>query len=101
MQYLVTGYDGKDDKAMERRLIAREAHMKGVEVLKNEKRHLFAAAILDDNEKMIGSVLIVDFPTREELDAWLKVEPYVVGKVWEKIEIVPCRVPQMFMELHK
>lgn len=101
MQYLVTGYDGTDEKAMERRLAVREKHMEGVNKLKNEKKHLFAAAILDENERMVGSVLIVDFPTREELDKWLEVEPYVVGKVWEKIEIVPCKVPQMFMALHK
>lgn len=50
---------------------------------------------------MIGSVLIVDFPTREALDGWLKVEPYVVGDVWKQIEITPCKVPPMFMNLHK
>ncbi|MDF2530436.1 MAG: YCII-related [Clostridia bacterium] len=99
MQFLVTGYDGTDDKAMERRLSVRESHMKLVDSMRKEGRHLYAAALLDENERMIGSVLIVDFPTREDLDKWLKIEPYVVGEVWKKIEITPCKVPPMFMNL--
>ena len=101
MQFLVTGYDGNDEKAMERRLSVREEHMKLVDTMKNEGKHLFAVALLNENEKMIGSVLIVDFPTREALDGWLKIEPYVVGDVWRRIEITPCKVPPMFMNLHK
>ncbi|GAA3325292.1 hypothetical protein GCM10020331_056570 [Ectobacillus funiculus] len=49
---------------------------------------------------MIGSMMIVDYPSREELDNWLKVEPYVVGNVWQKLEIQPCRVAATFMELY-
>lgn len=101
MQFLVTGYDDNDERAMERRLSVRDAHMKLVESMKNEGKHLYAAALLDDNERMIGSVLIVDFPTRKALDGWLDVEPYVVGNVWKTIEVKPCRVPPMFMNLHK
>ena len=101
MQFVVTGYDGNDEKAMERRLSVREEHMKLVDTMKNEGKHLFAVALLNENEKMIGSVLIVDFPTREALDGWLKIEPYVVGDVWRRIEITPCKVPPMFMNLHK
>jgi len=41
---------------------------------------------------MNGSIYIVDFLSRKELDKWLKVEPYVTGKVWEKIDIIPCKV---------
>ena len=34
---------------------------------------------------------------REALDAYLSVEPYVIGKVWETIEIKPCKVGPMFL----
>ncbi len=101
MQFLVTGYDGTDEGALERRLAVRGDHMKLVEAMQKEGKHLYAVAILDDNEKMIGSVLIVDFPTREELDEWLKIEPYVTGDVWRQIEVRPCKVPPMFMALHQ
>ena len=101
MQFLVTAYDGVDEKSIERRLAARDEHLALVESMFNRGTHLYAAAITDDNDKMIGSVLIVDFPSRFELDEWLKVEPYVLGKVWDKIEIKPCKVGPMFLGLHK
>ena len=97
MQFIVTGYDGTDEAALERRLAARDEHIKLMDYMKKEKKFLYAAAILDDNEKMIGSILIVDFPTREELDEWLKVEPYVKGDVWKEIEVKSCKVPPLFL----
>jgi len=36
---------------------------------------------------MKGSVLIMDFESRKELDDYIANEPYVLEKVWEKIEI--------------
>ncbi len=46
-----------------------------------------AAAILDDDERMIGSMIVCDFPSRGELDRWLEVEPYIKGNVWEKVRV--------------
>ncbi|MEK9198291.1 YciI family protein [Ureibacillus sp. FSL E2-3493] len=100
MQYIITAYDGADEKAIERRLMAREAHLKSVEERVKEGQHLYGAAILDDNGKMRGSMIVVDFPSREELENWLRVEPYVVANVWQKIEIKPCKVAPIFMELY-
>lgn len=100
MQYIITAYDGADEKAIERRLMAREAHLKSVEERVKEGQHLYGAAILDDNGKMRGSMKVVDFPSREELENWLRVEPYVVANVWQKIEIKPCKVAPIFMELY-
>lgn len=99
MQYIITAYDGTDEQAIDRRLMAREEHLKSVERRVEAGQHLYGAAILDDEGKMIGSIMVVDYPTREELDNWLKVEPYVTGKVWEKIEIQPCKVAPIFMKL--
>jgi uncharacterized protein YciI len=36
---------------------------------------------------MIGSVLIMAFPTRDELDQWLAGDPYTTGKVWQQVEV--------------
>ena len=96
MQFLVIGYDGTDDKAPERRLAVREAHLAGVTKMKEEGKAIFGVAILNDHEQMIGSSLVVDFPTRADVDAWLKTEPYVTGGVWKKIEVLSARVPPMF-----
>lgn len=101
MQYIVLAYDGTDEKAMDRRLAVRENHLKTVEKRFHAGEHLYGAAILDDAGKMIGSMMVVDYPSREELDNWLKIEPYVVGDVWRRIEIKPCKVAPLFMELYK
>ena len=98
MQFLVIGYDGTDDKAPERRLAVREAHLAGVTKMKEEGKAVYGVAILNDREQMIGSALVVDFPTRADVDARLKSEPYVVGDVWRKIEVLPARVPPMFVK---
>jgi hypothetical protein len=97
MQFLVIAYDGTDDKAVERRMAAREAHLAGVVKMKEEGKAIYGVAILNDREQMIGSILVVDYPTRAAVDAWLKTEPYVVGDVWRKIEVLPARVPPMFV----
>ena len=48
--------------------------------------------MLDDEGKMKGSALIMDFESRKELDDYIANEPYVVENVWEKIEIEPINV---------
>lgn len=96
MNYIVNGYDYKDANAMERRLEARELHLKGIEELKNYGNILYAAAMLNENGDMCGSTLIMEFENPSELDGWLEVEPYIVNKVWEKVDVIPCKVPTMF-----
>ena len=96
MDFIVIGKDGIDSEALNRRLSARQSHLEMLEKLKSEKKCLYATALLDDDAKMIGSMVVVDFNSREDLDAWLKVEPYVIGNVWQKIEVTPCRVAPGF-----
>jgi uncharacterized protein YciI len=95
MQFILTGYDGTDEKAMERRLKVREAHLENIAVLKKSGECLMGGAILSDDGKMIGSVIVYDFPNRELLDEKLKEEVYISGGVWEKIEIKPFRVAKI------
>jgi len=97
MQFLVIGCDGTDEQALSRRLTAREAHLAGVLKMKEEGKAIFGTAMLDDRGNMNGSIMVVDFPSREELDAWLKIEPYVKGDVWLKIDVLPTQVPPVFM----
>ncbi len=97
MQFIVSGYDGKDAGAMGRRMAVREAHLQLAKYMKEEGKLLFAAALLDEDGQMVGSVLMMDFTSREALDRWLSVEPYVTGKVWEKIEVKSCQIPPMFL----
>jgi uncharacterized protein YciI len=96
MQFLLTGYDGTDEKALDRRLAVREDHIERNDKLRDAGNLLYAVAILDQAGKMIGSCLIYEFDNRAALDEWLKEEPYVTGNVWQKIEISPCRVGPSF-----
>jgi uncharacterized protein len=92
MQFLLTAYDGTDAGAPERRLKVRPEHLEKVEILRKSGEFLFGGAILDDKGQMIGSMIVYEFPDRKALDEWLKEEPYIYGKVWEKINIVPFRL---------
>lgn len=97
MQFLVLGYDGSDEKAIERRLAVREAHIALIDQMRDAGKMLYGAAILDELGKMQGSMLVCEFESREKLDEWLKEEPYVVGNVWQKIEIQNCKVGPSFV----
>ena len=48
--------------------------------------------ILDDDGRMIGSTLHVDFPDRASLERFLEQDPYVTGKVWKHIDIKPVKL---------
>ena len=97
MHFLVTAYDGVDNDSSLRRYNARERHLDGVKTKIKEGSHLFGAAILNEQGDMIGSVMIVDYPSIEMLHSeWLNSEPYVLDNVWERIDIQPCRVPDFF-----
>ena len=88
MQFMIKALDGKDKLA--KRMEVRPRHLEGMEKLRSNI--ICAGGLLDGDGKMKGSVLILDFPSRDDLDAYLASEPYVVEHVWEKIEIEPMNV---------
>lgn len=97
MQFLLLAYDATDEQATERRMAARDAHLATIDRYKAMGHMLMGAAILSDNNRMIGSCIVAEFPDRAALDAWLSEEPYVVQKVWQQLEIRPCKVGPSFM----
>ena len=90
-QYVIIAYDGTDAEALSRRMAARPAHLENTRHLKADGHFIEGGAILDENGRMTGSVVIVTFASREDLDNWLNNDPYVTGKVWQKIEVKPFR----------
>jgi hypothetical protein len=91
-QFMVIGRDGSDSEARARRLAARPAHFAGIAAMVEKGEIISGSAILDQAGNMVGSVVIAEFPSRAELDAWLAREPYVTGGVWQKIEVEPVRI---------
>jgi uncharacterized protein len=95
MQFILLAYDGTDTLALERRLKVRDDHLNGINGLKKTGEFLVGGAILDEAGKMIGSMIVYDFPDRESLDKMLKDEPYITGGVWKEIEIKPFRLAKI------
>ena len=87
MQFIVTAYDFDDDDAINRRLSNREAHLSDIEKMVKEGTFLSGGAILNQQGKMIGSSAHVEFPSRSEVDAWIKQDPYTTGRVWNSVEV--------------
>lgn len=83
MQFVVTAHDGIG--MLDKRLEVRSRHLEGV--LQLGKHVVCAGGLLDDEGKMKGSVLVLDFEDRSELDAYLASEPYMVEHVWETVEV--------------
>ena len=98
MQFLILAKDATDDGALERRMKTREAHLKIIEKYRKSGNMMIGAARLNDAGKMIGSVIVADFPSRKELDAWLAEEPFVQDKVWGEIQIEACSVGPSFVK---
>ena len=92
MQFLVVAYDGKDKDAKNRRAAARSSHLVEAQELKEAGNIIVGAAILDENEEMIGSTRCVEFESRADLDEWLANDPYVTEGVWQDITVQPIRL---------
>jgi uncharacterized protein YciI len=91
MQFLVIARDGTDEGALDRRQQTRPAHLAGIGPLVESGNVLVGGAILSDAGDMIGSTLLVEFPSREEVDDWLARDPYVTDGVWQEFEVHPFR----------
>jgi hypothetical protein len=96
MQFVLIAKDGMDIGALQRRLDARAAHSQNTD--DNMPHMKMGAATLGEDGNMNGSVMVVEFESREALDAWLEKEPYVTQGVWKDIEILPCRIGPSFLK---
>lgn len=91
-QYVIIARDGTDEQAIDRRMAARPTHLEGVKTLKDNNQYISGGAILDDSGKMIGSVMILQFETDQEMQAWYNSDSYITQNVWQTIEIKSFRV---------
>ena len=83
MQFLIKAYDGEG--MLEKRIEVRPRHLEGMKAL--GKQIICAGGLLDDEGKMKGSALVMEFENRAALDDYLKNEPYVIEGVWKKVEV--------------
>ena len=95
MTFLILAHDFRDSEALSRRMQQRPAHIDGVRRMKAEGTFLEGGAMLDDEGRMVGSMILVEFSSRTEVDEWLAGDPYVTGQVWEHITVRPFRRVQL------
>ncbi|MGZ3764315.1 MAG: YciI family protein [Mucilaginibacter sp.] len=91
-QYLITAYDYTDADTFTRRMNVRPHHLDGAKELKENGNYVLGGAILNDEGKMIGSVMVLQFETEDELLVWQQREPYITQKIWETFDVKPFRV---------
>lgn len=93
MYYAILAFDGHDVLALRREL--RPAHLLRVEALRGAGRVLTAGPMpaIDAPDPgpagFIGSLLVIDFSSKEEALAWAASDPYRIGGVWARIEVHP------------
>ncbi len=90
-QYVITAYDFTDADAPQRRQNVCPHHLDKVRELKENNNYIAGGAILNADEQMIGSVMIVQFENDEQMEAWKNNDPYVTERVWETIDVKPFR----------
>ncbi|WP_179990887.1 YciI family protein [Acinetobacter sp. YH1901141] len=78
---------------LEKRLATRPAHLARLQQLDAEGRLIVAGAMPKDPSNpqagFYGSTMIVDFDSREALDAWLQDEPFLKEGVYTHIDVKP------------
>ena len=88
MQFVITAHDGKD--MLEKRMAVRPRHLENMTKL--DGKVICAGGILNDAGKPIGSVMVMEFHSKELLDEYLASEPYIQEKVWEDVRVEPMNV---------
>jgi uncharacterized protein YciI len=91
-QFLILADDYKDPDALTRRLSVRENHLQRMREERTKGKFIVGGAKLNDQGDMHGSMLVVQLENEDAVKQWIEEDPYVTGKVWEKIEILSFRI---------
>jgi uncharacterized protein YciI len=95
MWYAVISQDVQDSNAG--RAAARPAHVARLKALVEEGRLLVAGPhpAIDAEDPgeagFTGSLVVVDFPSLAEAQAWADADPYISGGVYESVTVKPFK----------
>lgn len=89
MLYSVIAYDKNDH--LQKRLSLREGHL---EFLSSCDKLKLAGPFLNDKEEPVGSLLVFDVETKEELEAILQQDPYAKADLFKSVTISPWRLTE-------
>ena len=86
------------ENSLDLRVRSRDAHLIRLKALADEGRVLIAGPHpASDGEDagtagFTGSLVVVDFPSLEEAQAWADVDPYVDAGVYAKVTVKPFKL---------
>ena len=83
MKFAIIGYDNPQGEA--KRKLHRAAHLANLEPLDRQGRVVLAGPLTDKT----GSLLVLEFETREEAEDFVRHDPYMIYGVFERVEIHP------------
>lgn len=95
MLYMILGEDAPG--ALDQRLAVRPAHLRRIEDLKNEGRLILAGPCpaIDSPDPgpagFTGSLIVAEFPSLADAQAWAEADPYVTAGVFAGITVKPFR----------
>lgn len=92
MPFLVIATDHTDSEALNRRLAARPDHLLNAREMESDGRLQLAAASLDEEGRMSGSVLVLNVGTADEVKAIVERDLYWTTRVWASYTVQEIRV---------
>ncbi len=95
MLYAIISQDVEN--SLKKRLSVRDKHLARLETLKQEGRLILAGPhpAIDSNDPgsagFTGSLVLAEFPSLEEAQAWADVDPYVDAGVYAQVLVKPFK----------
>jgi uncharacterized protein len=91
MMYIVIAKDGTDSEAPARRQKVRTEHLEKVQSSVDSGFLLLGGALLNKEGGMMGSAMLLEATSEEEVWTFLKNDIYSQGNVWQHFEVYPFR----------
>ena len=88
MQFVIKAYDGEGK--LSKRMEVRPRHLENMSKINGKV--ICAGGLLDEEGKMKGSLMVMEFESRAVLEDYLKSEPYITDGVWEKFDVEQLNV---------
>lgn len=95
MLYALIGEDRPG--SLDTRMAARPAHLARLEALRDDGRLLLAGPMpaIDSPDPgpagFAGSLVVAEFPSQRDAEAWLAADPYVTQGVFERTSVRPFK----------
>ncbi len=88
MNFMIYALDKPN--SLELRQATRQAHL---DYVRGSGKMELGAPLLDDDDNMIGSLILIDVANRQEAEEFSKNDPYVQAGVFETVTITKFKKP--------